>query len=67
MPPIENIKTGLLALGAILILLILPAFLDGQDSAEVDTAVGQEVHAAATDAREQARREWLEQFAGARR
>jgi len=67
MPPIENIKTGLLALGAILILLVLPAYLDGQDSAAVDTAVGQEVHAAATDAREQARREWLEQFAEARR
>lgn len=67
MPPIENIKTGLLALGAILILLVLPAYLDGQSATEVDAAVAAEAIAAPLDAREQARLEWLEQFAEARR
>lgn len=65
MPPIENIKTGLLAL-AITLALCTAHLLDEPSGAAVDAAVAAEAIVAPQDAREQARREWLEQFAEVR-
>lgn len=66
MPPIENIKFGAAVL-AVVLLLSASHLLDGPSETESAQASADDAVQAPVEVREQARREWLEQFAEVRR